>query len=591
MSLPNQDCGAQPQVPPGVPTQEPDVNRRQTDPHHQRAMDLLTLNETALNDERAVEGGGLRSTWSPDHEFENDIPAKRHSFAEFGKRVSKRITSSMLSISEMAHDPELWNKFRPVERKPVGWRQSFKALVKSSFLNWLLIFVPCSWVVGALKREGLSHTVNFAFSFLAIIPLCKLLEFGGENLALYCGKDFGDLILITLSNAIEAILALCLLVRCELKLLQTTIVGVVILRLLLIPGISFIIGGARVAVQELHPHVIGLNQSLLFTSVLFLTLPVSFFAALDRGDKTGSQGVNNVVSDHMRGELLKVSRGMAIVLIVVYVCSRFFIHNPGGKQHGLHEREDAPEELKQVVAKMAEEEPEMNIWVCVFTLVITVGLLAVTAEFLVESVEPMKQGKLGIKIGEEFFGLILLPVCTFSGDALVTFVYFIRSTFFKSKHVETPGLANYQSIESSIQFILLWTPFVVILAWCTHRPLSLLFDYYEMAVLLGACFLVNYVTADAKTNWAEGAMLVALYIMITLTTWFYPGQPEVMAMLKCGTVSTVPPVFLIQPSSLLPEKGYGNDLETRAIMSDPVMSEKLRRLVALYDVLSDGDDA
>lgn len=80
----------------------------------------------------------------------------------------------------------------------------------------------------------------------------------------------------------------------------------------------------------------------------------------------------------------------------------------------------------------------------------------------------------------------------------------------------------------------LWTPFIVILAWCTQRPLSLLFDFYEMAVLaslrffvhtstkfvqLGACFLVNYVTADAKTNWAEGAMLVALYIMITLTTW------------------------------------------------------------------------
>jgi hypothetical protein len=28
-------------------------------------------------------------------------------------------------------------------------------------------------------------------------------------------------------------------------------------------------------------------------------------------------------------------------------------------------------------------------------------------------------------------------------------------------------------------------------------------DYYEVALLLGACFLVNYVTADAKTNWVE----------------------------------------------------------------------------------------
>ena len=28
-------------------------------------------------------------------------------------------------------------------------------------------------------------------------------------------------------------------------------------------------------------------------------------------------------------------------------------------------------------------------------------------------------------------------------------------------------------------------------------------DYYELAIILGSCFLVNYVTADSKTNWVE----------------------------------------------------------------------------------------
>jgi len=35
-----------------------------------------------------------------------------------------------------------------------------------------------------------------------------------------------------------------------------------------------------------------------------------------------------------------------------------------------------------------------------------------------------------------------------------------------------------------------------------------------VAVLVGACFLVNCVTADAKTNWAEGTAMVMFYIMI-----------------------------------------------------------------------------
>ena len=82
-------------------------------------------------------------------------------------------------------------------------------------------------------------------------------------------------------------------------------------------------------------------------------------------------------------------------------------------------------------------------------------------------------------------------------------------------------------------------------------------DYYELAVVLGSCFLVNYVTADSKTNWVEGLIMVAFYIMIVsqplvffpatranvhesqaITAWFYVGQPELEVMLNCpGSVA------------------------------------------------------
>ena len=39
-------------------------------------------------------------------------------------------------------------------------------------------------------------------------------------------------------------------------------------------------------------------------------------------------------------------------------------------------------------------------------------------------------------------------------------------------------------------------------------------DYFEVALLLGSCFLVNYVTADAKTNWVEGLIMISFYVMI-----------------------------------------------------------------------------
>ena len=43
---------------------------------------------------------------------------------------------------------------------------------------------------------------------------------------------------------------------------------------------------------------------------------------------------------------------------------------------------------------------------------------------------------------------------------------------------------------------------------------GMVIDYYELAVVLGSCFLVNYVTADSKTNWVEGLIMVAFYVMI-----------------------------------------------------------------------------
>jgi Ca2+:H+ antiporter len=122
--------------------------------------------------------------------------------------------------------------------------------------------------------------------------------------------------------------------------LRQKLSGVVILHLLLIPGTAFITGGARIVEQELHPHLVQLNHSLLtigfvlflesmlflltrcavFYSVMALLIPAAFFAALDRGVAstiTADAAVGSVVNDAIRGNILQMSRGLAIVLLLV----------------------------------------------------------------------------------------------------------------------------------------------------------------------------------------------------------------------------------------------------------------------------------
>jgi len=196
----------------------------------------------------------------------------------------------------------------------------------------------------------------------------------------------------------------------------------------------------------------------------------------------------------------------------------------------------APEALTREELELLEGEPEVNQYVCIAVIAVSIGIMAATAEWLVESVDfVMAEGK----ITQEWFGLILLPLVAFAADGFVAILYFAQSLIRHFFHQPAPPtvLAKARAIDLSIQFTLFWMPLLVLLGWWTGKPMHLLFDFFEVAILLGACFIVNYVTADAKTNWIEGYAMVSFYAMVVLCAWFYPGQPEINLMSQCGSVS------------------------------------------------------
>jgi len=448
-----------------------------------------------------------------------------------------------LVFGDSGRTHSMGDRFLRKGKRKVGVVESLKAILFSSWLNLLLLFIPIAWVAhfGNANDEPPTKTWNysatFVLCFLSIIPLEKLFDYGGEQMALYLGADLGDLLVVTLNNTVEATLAIILLKKCELKLLQSTIIGVVLLHLLLIPGVAFVTGGARVLEQDLHPHLTQLNQTLLTIGVMTLLLPAAFFAALDRGGviTAASETTESFVNDANRGVFLQMSRGLALILLTVYICSRIFLHNPPGPGNSeLAQHKLAPEALKERALEIDNEEPEVNQWVCIGMLIVTIGLMAATAEWLVDSIDFVEGG-----IKKEWFGLILLPLVSFSGDGFLAIVFFLRSCvrYIRGQPSPPATLANARPIDLSIQFLMFWMPFIVLLGWWVGHPMSLLFDVFEVALVISSCFIVNYVTADAKTNWAEGYAMLAFYVMIALCSWFYSGQEEVTVLLQCTTVT------------------------------------------------------
>jgi len=51
----------------------------------------------------------------------------------------------------------------------------------------------------------------------------------------------------------------------------------------------------------------------------------------------------------------------------------------------------APQALHDEERELALKQPKVNSWVCVVMLVVTIAIMAVTAEFLVESIEIVRE--------------------------------------------------------------------------------------------------------------------------------------------------------------------------------------------------------
>ncbi|KAI0787930.1 Sodium/calcium exchanger protein-domain-containing protein [Fomes fomentarius] len=454
--------------------------------------------------------------------------------------------------------------------QPPPFFQGVKAIILGSWLNVLLLFIPVSWACHfALPKNDRNDTLTFIFAFLAIIPLAKLLAFATDELSMRVGQTLAGLMNATLGNAVELIVAIIALVQCQLRVVQASLVGSILSNLLLVLGMCFFAGGTRFSEQGFGVSVTQLNSSLLTISVIAVLLPAAFhFTA------------GNDIDDPKEGQdILAVSHGAAIIMLFIYgsylvfqlfshknlyadkhednfVSTRYaprknkekkikekqangngtanvvangdfggelvssprssFSHNPDAVQNGRLDVETPPPEHSDD----EEETPQMSVPLTIALLVVVTVLVAVTAEFLVDSIDGLTDSG---HISKEFVGIILLPIVGNAAEHVTAVTVSV-----KDKLTLSLGVA----VGSSIQIALFVIPFIVTLGWIIGKPLSLLFDPFESIVLFLAVIVVNYTVQDGKSNWLEGMLLMCLYVILAVVFWYYPGVNE-LAGLQC----------------------------------------------------------
>lgn len=168
--------------------------------------------------------------------------------------------------------------------------------------------IPVSWALHFTGAGG--DTAIFCTSFAAIIPLAALLGFATEEMAIRVGHTLGGLLNATFGNAVELIIAILALVKGELRIVQSSMIGSILSNCLLVLGCCFFAGGIRFHEQIYTIRSAQLNISMLGISALVIVIPAAFHAAVDQ------LGPNQ--AEYHEVDILKLSRGVSFILLFVY---------------------------------------------------------------------------------------------------------------------------------------------------------------------------------------------------------------------------------------------------------------------------------
>ncbi|KAG8848970.1 hypothetical protein FRB91_010360 [Serendipita sp. 411] len=320
--------------------------------------------------------------------------------------------------------------------------------------------------------------------------------------------------------------------------------GSILSNCLLVLGMCFLAGGLRFHEQGYGVRIAQQQISLLSLAVFSISIPAAFTSSA------------RVLQDK---EILAISRATSIILLVCYIAFLVFqlwthsylytlesskrhaaatfqagdsdsIAPPVGQSvfrvssifsHSSSDSDSRSPSTDNIASPITltthqapppeheEEVPQLTAKFAFVLLVIVTVLTGLTAEFLVDSIAGLISKT---RVTEEFVALILLPLVGNAAEHVTAVTVSVRNKL---------DLALAVAVGSSIQIALFVLPFLVILGWWIGQPLSLNFDTFEAVVVVLSVVVVNFAISDGRTNWLEGFVLMATYVLIGVAVFYY----------------------------------------------------------------------
>ena len=388
-------------------------------------------------------------------------------------------------------------------------RNLFQSFDLSNIFYILFIFVPVALILDIFF--SIDSTILFAISVLALIPLAKLVGDTTEHLADHYGNTGGSLINVSFSNTPEIILSIVAIQAGLFDLVRANIVGSILGQLLLVFGLSLIVGGLKFREQNFNRRHIVFHLTSLLVSVSILSIPLILVF--------GNSIFTNATIENQLNEskvvVTTLTNTFAFLLIAIYILGLFFTFKT--HKHVFSFTSDATNS-KNTVSSNREDEgakhkgsSDFRLWSkkkAIGILAMSMIGITIISEILVGSVE---ETITHLDLGILFVGAIVIGIAG-NVPEKVTSMMMAR----KGKLDLSMGIAA----SSASQIALFVLPVIIIASMIMGISFPLIFTPIELISIFISIILLYFITYGERSNWFQGVILVGFFIAIALGFYF-----------------------------------------------------------------------
>jgi Ca2+:H+ antiporter len=334
-------------------------------------------------------------------------------------------------------------------------------------------------LAAATRYLGGGAVLAFACSALAVALLASLVGRSVEQLGDRFGAGATGVLQSALGNLPELFIALFALKAGLVAVVQAALIGSILGNLLLIQGLSFLVGGLKHGTQSLDSARARGIIVLMVLSVVAMVLPSLAFY------------VHAPAAEH---------ENTLSVIVSVILLGLFLLTLPASLKR------DASESTNDV---MRHDPPRWPLALAVILLAVASVLAAFVADWFVHALQPAMQV---LHISDAFAGLVIVAI---AGNAIENVVGIQLAVAGRSEY------AFSVVINSPLQIALVLAPLLVILSQLLgFGALTLVFPPMLVVSVALAVIISAFITFDGESNWIEGAALIAVYAIIATSFWW-----------------------------------------------------------------------